>query len=137
MYISFNGTDYADKSIIQITDIGQTDPHAGIHCITDRKPCCRNSQFSAGEWLFPNGSNIPTQDSAAVYYRDRGDDGSVILNILSSDTALPLLTGLFCCVVPDATDTTQTVCADISKFLMSVLILNSLSFITHRANLLC
>ena len=100
----------------------------GIHCITDRKPCCKNSQFSAGEWLFPNGSNIPTQDSAAVFYRDRGDDGSVILSILSSDIdiALPLLTGLFCCVVPDATDTTQTVCADISKFLMSVLLLNSL-----------
>ena len=139
MYISFNGTDYADKSIIQITDIGQTDPYAGIHCITDRKPCCRNPQFSAGEWLFPNGSNIPTQDNAAVYYRDRGDDGSVILNILSSDTALSLLTGLFCCVVPDATDTTQTVCADISKFLLLLYSLPSTlaNFCTYRANLLC
>ena len=114
---------YADKSVIQITEIGATDPYSdtaqddGIQCITDRMPCCRNPQFSAGEWLFPNGSNIPTQEGAAVFYRDRGDDGSVSLNILSSDTALPLLTGLFCCVVPDATDTTQTVCADISKFL--------------------
>ena len=112
---------YADKSVIQITEIGATDPYSdtaqneSIQCITDRMPCCRNPQFSAGEWLFPNGSNIPTQQSAAVYYRDRGDDGSVSLNILSSDTALPLLTGLFCCVVPDATDTTQTICADISK----------------------
>jgi hypothetical protein len=116
VYISFNGAVYADKSVIQITDIGETDPYAAVHCITDRMPCCRNPQFSAGEWLFPNGSNIPTQESAAVFYRDRGDDGSVSLNILSSDTALPLLTGLFCCVVPDATDTTQTVCADISEF---------------------
>ena len=79
-------------------------------------PCCRNPQFSAGEWRFPNRSNIPTRENAAVFYRDREDDGSVSLNILSSENALPLLTGLFCCVVPDATDTIQTVCADISKF---------------------
>ena len=39
-----------------------------------------------------------------------------LINGFREDTALPLLTGLFCCVVPDATDTTQTVCADISKF---------------------
>ena len=125
MYISFNGTDYADKSIIQITDIGQSVPHAGLHCITDRMPCCRNPPFRTGQWLFPNGSNIPTQDNAAVFYRSRGDDGSVRLNILSSDTALPLLTGLFCCVVPDATDTTQTVCADISKILLLLYFLSS------------
>ena len=122
VYLSFNGTVYADKSVIQITDIGETDPNFGVQCITDRMPCCRNPQFSAGEWLFPNGSNIPTQESATVFYRDRGNDGSVILNIVSSDTALPLLTGLFCCVVPDATDTTQTVCTDISKFFFFLLI---------------
>ena len=72
---------------------------------------------SAGEWLFPNGSSVPTQESAAVFYRNRGDDGSVSLNVLSSDTVLPLLTGVFCCVVPDATNTVQTACVDISKFL--------------------
>ena len=80
-------------------------------------PCCRDPQFSAGEWRFPNGSNIPTRERAAVFYRDRGDDGSVSLNILSSENALPLLTGLFCCVVPDATDTTQCICADIRKLI--------------------
>ena len=121
VYISFNGTVHADKSDIQITDIGEAAPYAGIQCITDRMPCCGNPQFSAGEWRFPNGSNIPTRESAAVFYRDRGDDGTVSLNILSSNTALPLLTGLFCCVVPDATDTTQTVCADIGKFLIAVM----------------
>ena len=118
IYLSFNRTVYADKSVIQITEIGETDPYTaqggGVQCITDRKPCCRNS---AGEWLFPNGSSVPTQESAAVFYRNRGNDGSVSLNVLSSDTPLPLLTGLFCCMVPDATDTVQTACVDISKFL--------------------
>ena len=106
MYISFNGTVHADKSDIQITDIGEVAPYAGVQCITDRMHCCGDPQFSAGEWRFPNGSKIPTQETAAVFYRDRGDDGTVNLNILSSNTTLPLLTGLFCCVMPDATDTT-------------------------------
>ena len=120
VYLAFNGTVYADKNVVQITEIGETDPYTGqgggVLCITDRKPCCRDDQFSSGEWLFPNGSSIPMQETAAVYYRNRGDDGSVSLNILSSDTPLPLLIGLFCCVIPDATDAMRTACVDISKF---------------------
>ena len=121
IYLSFNRTVIANKSVIQITEIGGMDTYtaqeSGVQCITDRMPCCWKHQFRAGEWLFPNGSNVPAQGSATVFYRNRGDDGTVNLNLLNSDFPLPLLTGLFCCVMPDANDVIQTVCADISKLL--------------------
>ena len=59
VYLALNGTVYADKSVVQITEIGETDPYTGqgggVQCITDRKPCFRDDQFSSGEWLFPMG----------------------------------------------------------------------------------
>ena len=118
VYMSLNRTVYANSSIIQITNIGQTDPNTsqneGLQCITDRMPCCETEPNNSGEWYFPNGTTVPIQDRAASFYRNRGGDGTVNLNRAASDVILP--TGLFCCVIPDVTDTLQRVCATISKF---------------------
>ena len=107
---------YANNSIIQNTNIGETDPHSsqneGLQCITDRMPCC-DSQI--GKWYFPDGTTVPTQGNAVSFYRNERNDGAINLNrITSSGATSP--TGLFCCETPDATDTLQRVCATISKF---------------------
>ena len=110
---------YPNNSHILITEIGETDtsisppPNSnnGLQCITDRMPCCGTQPNRFGEWFFPNGSSVLTQVGSRTFYRNRGDDGTVNLNRLNSDVMMP--TGGFCCVVPDATSTEVTVCANI------------------------
>ena len=118
MYLSLNKVVYANNSIIQNTKIGETDPYTsqneGLQCITDKIPCCETEPNNSGEWYFPNGTTVLAQGSAISFYHNEGDDGTVTLNRINSDAISP--TGLFCCVIPDATDTLQRVCATISKF---------------------
>ena len=108
---------YVNNSIIPITEIGETTTtsNTGLQCITDRRPCCAAMETRAGVWYFPDGTTtVPNQNSATSFYRNRGDDGTVNLNRLSTGVMSPI--GLFCCVVPDTTETVQTVCADIGRY---------------------
>ena len=78
--------------------------------------CCRI--YLAGEWYFPNASRVLSLGSGHTVYRTRGyDDGSVNLN-RRNDSDLVSETGLFCCVVPDAKDNNQILCANIGKVLL-------------------
>ena len=103
---------YANNSLVTVTEIGEGDD--SMKCITDRKPCCGTQPFRVGEWYFPNGSRVPIPGDGTSFYRLRSDDGYVYLNHRNFDIARP--TGLFCCVVPDATDVSQTLCVNISTF---------------------
>ena len=109
---------YANNSVISITEIGETTTtsNTGLQCITDRMPCCRAPPNRAGDWYFPNGTMIvPSRDGGATtFYRNRGDDGTVNLNRINTNITSP--TGQFCCMVTDAIDLLQRVCANISKF---------------------
>ena len=52
--------------------------------------------------------------SGPTFYRNRGsDDGTVNLNRVNTNVMSP--TGLFCCVVSDATDVMQRVCASVCE----------------------
>ena len=114
VYLSLRGVIYANNSVIPITEIGETNStsNSGLQCITDRIPCCRTPP-RFGEWYFPNGTAIPLQSAATTFYRSRGDDGTVNLNRLSTSVMYPI--GMFCCEVPDATETTQRVCTNIGE----------------------
>ena len=114
-YLYFNGTVYANNSIILISKLVETGlevaHNQGLQCITDRKPCCRNN----GEWLFPNRTSVPIQDRARSFYKSSGNNGNVSLNLLRSNKLLPLLTGTFCCIVPDANNLMDALCIEISE----------------------
>ena len=87
-------------------------------------PCCRH-QYVAGEWFFPNGLMVKMMGSSFIRNRGRDggtSDGTVNLNRLG-DAMFP--TGLFCCVVPDATDITQTLCARIGECVDTFICLHS------------
>ena len=114
VYLSLKGVIYTNNSVISITEIEQTNTSAnnGLQCITDRKPCCQTPPNRFGEWFFPdNGGMVPISGGGTTFYRNRGDDGTVNLNRVNNDVMMP--TGRFCCVVPDATDATQTLCVNI------------------------
>ena len=86
-------------------------PHS-LLCITDKKDCCLHP-WRAGEWYFPNASRVPIIGFGNPYYRNRGYDGSVNLNRRNDSDLIE--TGLFCCMVPDAMENYQTLCANIGE----------------------
>ena len=73
-----------------------------------------------GQWYFPDGAQIPRESDATVFYRNRGDDGTVNLNRVNSNIMSP--TGQYCCQVPDANTVTQTLYAYIGKCISCLLI---------------
>ena len=113
VYLTLKGLVYANNSAIPITEIGETNTtsNTGLQCITDRMPCCL-TRGRAGEWYFPDGTQVPTLREGAMFYRNRRDDGTVSLNCIN-DVIMP--NGLFCCVVPNALNVMQTICANISE----------------------
>ena len=131
VYLSLRSTIYANNSIIYFTTIGESfdrniqqwiylSPPISLQCITDRMSCCANRYSRAGQWHFPNASYVPIFYYGYTFYRTRGDDGSVNLN-RRSDSHL-VETGSFCCVVPDAMENYQTVCANIGNFFLRVIL---------------
>ena len=116
VYLSLNGTNYTNNSVILITEIGQTNYYSmegnALQCITDRRPCCA-TPYGYGQWYFPNYVQVQSYWYATSFYRNRGDDGTVNLNRFNDSVMMP--TGRFCCVVPDATGVIQTLCANIGN----------------------
>ena len=122
MYLYLGDTVHANNSIIFATTIGRIyssseDSNNGpLQCVTDRTPCCGipNRQ---GEWFFPDGTQIWPPGfyflQVPLFYRYRGDNGTVYLNRADVNATFP--SGLFCCMVPDVTETSQILCANIGK----------------------
>ena len=141
MYLSLRGIIYANNSVLFFSRIGEaitaakyySTNHFGVdlyrfnqlssptslQCNTDKIPCCRDpvhgqgSRIYYGNWFFPNGSSVLRFDTNHTMYRTRWSDGTVSLN-RRNDTG-SYATGLFCCVVPDAADIEQTLCANVGK----------------------
>ena len=111
VYLALRGAFIANNSQVNIRNIGQSSdsPNGALQCITDRSPCCATPPNRRGEWYLPNGALVQGTTSTTAVYRNRGDNGEVSLN-RPSDVMSPI--GLFCCEVPDATDTNQTLCVN-------------------------
>ena len=114
VYLALRGVSYDNNSNINIRNINESsdNPNGALQCVTDKTPCCSQSP-GHGAWIFPNGTLVQESTSTMAFYRDRGDNGEVFLN-RPNDVMAP--TGLFCCRVPDATGTNQTLCVNIGKF---------------------
>ena len=102
----WQGVQYPNNSILNIEAIGE-DEHALV-CQTDRRYCCRFPYDRIGEWYYPNGSAVPIQNAGAPFYRNR-DEGIVRLN-QRNHSATSYSIGSFCCVLPDASDRSHTLC---------------------------
>ena len=134
VYFALRGVFIANNSQVNIRNIGQSSdsPNGALQCVTDRTPCCLSQNPRRGEWYLPNGALVQATTSTVTFYRNRGDNGEVSLNH-PSDIMSP--TGLFCCEVPDATDTNQTLCVNIGIFYISAdnrYLLSFLRWIIHH-----
>ena len=85
-------------------------------CITDLQECCASPGSRHGEWYFPNNMIVLTKRSKADFYRDRGD--SVVHLHRRNNAMMPV--GEYCCEVPDANYTDQTVCITVTVTLFEM-----------------
>ena len=99
------------------TDIGEND--AALLCTTDSDGCCNGTGIDgdsivgrAGEFYFPNGTQVPisNDDLNRTYYRNR-INGAIRLNRRHSGT----ITGRFHCEIPDVTGTKVNLFINIGK----------------------
>ena len=116
VYLALRGVFITNNSNINIRNIGQSSdsPNGALQCITDRMPCCSVAPNRFGEWYLPDGYLVQVFaiTLTSAFYRTRGDNGEVSLN-RPTDVMSPF--GQFCCEVPDAADTDQTLCVNIGE----------------------
>ena len=118
MYLYHRGRIYiSNSSYIDIDDIGEGD-EAALICITDLTQCCRVGidteslgDTVLGWWFYPNGTDVPVAGEGYDVYSSRGP--SIVHINRRNNIRSP--TGLYCCEVPDATNTVRRVCANIGK----------------------
>lgn len=99
-------------STLSIQHIGE-DAMALI-CKTTRSHCCYSKRI--GEWYYPNGSMVETSGKEGAFYRNRTNNGEVLLHQRYNN--LPASTGTYCCEVPDSEDNcgiNQTLCINLGK----------------------
>jgi hypothetical protein len=103
-------------SVISIGSIGEGEN--ALVCKTINQQCCRTGMKKRGEWYYPNLTKVLTMGKGQRFYRNRSDDGEVILNQRQNpeSTSSP---GLYCCVIPDSIDFCniyQRICVNLGKF---------------------
>ena len=104
--LSLNGICIANKSYVNIGDIGEDDK--ALLCHTDKSGCCRNDPNRLGEWHFPNGTLVDNKvTSGGEFYRNRGTQ--VVLLHHREGSFAGTSRGRFQCEIPDASDKVQTI----------------------------
>ncbi len=95
-----NGVLYPNNSIVNIEDIGVGT--SALHCITDRRECCRNADGGAsGEWYQPGQTN-PVVRGGLISMKDfsRSRNSSAVSLHRRNNATSPA--GLYRCEIPDA-----------------------------------
>ena len=93
------GTVYANGSMIQASEIGNSEEC--LRCITDKADCCRSNR--AGQYFYPDGSQIRIQGAGDPLYRGRGEQ-HICLHRRGTDS-IPF--GTYRCNIPDSNDEDQ------------------------------
>ena len=79
----------------------------GLLCVTDLTACCCSYQtisgVASGNWYFPNGTKVPSSGHQWDFHRTRGR------MVLLLHRRRGGVEGIHSCVVPDATNVTQTI----------------------------
>ena len=103
---SLNGATYQNNSLVTLEDIGEND--TALFWMTNFTACCRRpytgiSRSSIGNWLFPNGSRVPSQAQWWDFHRGRGQMVVQLYRTRGGED------GIYHCKIPDAMNVTQTI----------------------------
>ena len=108
LHFKLRGVIYPNNTAIMVDDIGQGDTD-GLLCVTGNTACCRST--GEGEFKFPNGSMVPTNNAGRDFFRNRGSQ-FIRLNRRNSATS-PL--GKYSCEIPNASGVLQSIFLDVGK----------------------
>ena len=100
VWFSLRGTTYQNNSIVILEDIGEDDD--ALLCITFQTACCRHP-YTAGNWVFPNETRVPSSDKQWDFHRDRGQMVVRLHRRRGGEE------GIYHCEIPDAMNVIQTI----------------------------
>ena len=97
------GTTYQNNSLVTLEEIGEWED--ALFCVTDQPACCRPPYYTGaiGNWLFPNGSGIPSSLGQWDFFRTRGQ---MIVNMHRRRGGV---NGIYSCLIPDARNVIPTI----------------------------
>ena len=85
-----------------LEDIGKHD--GALLCMTNLTTCCRNGSRSVlGQWFFPNGTRVSSEQPEWDFFRDRGQ------MIVFLHRRRGGVDGIYHCMIPDSMNVTQTI----------------------------
>lgn len=69
------GQEYGNNSVVNVHSIGEGTK--ALLCVTDKQDCCNASSSNRaetfGEFFFPNGTRVPTDEKRHGLYRHQGE----------------------------------------------------------------
>ena len=97
---------YQNNSLVFLEDISEGGN--ALVCITNFYNCCRPPYTSGmksalGNWFFPNETRVPSSGVQWDFHRTRGH---MVVHLQRRRGGAE---GIYCCVVPDAMNVTQTI----------------------------
>ena len=101
VWFSLRNKTFQNNSIVILDDIGESNENA-LLCRTNLTACCKLP--SIGNWFFPNGSRVPSDDSSnTAFYRTRGE---MVIRLKHRGGGEE---GIYSCEIPDSVNVTQTI----------------------------
>ena len=94
---ALKGTVYQNNSLVTLEDIGEAGD--ALLCKTIQTACCRSGSY-IGNWLFPNGTRVPTSWGI---YRTRGE---MVVHLHRRRGGVE---GIYCCEIPDSVNVIQSI----------------------------
>ena len=104
---SLRNTIYQNNSLVTLEDIGVEG--GALLCITDLTTCCRppytgTEGTALGNWFFPNGTRVPSQEYQWDFYGDRKWQMVVQMNRRRGG-----MEGVYRCEIPNSMNVTRTI----------------------------
>ena len=106
VWFSLNGTTYQNNSCVTLEDIGDGDN--GLLCVTKLTACCQppypgENGSTAGNWFFPNGTTVPSENRGWDFHRDRGQ------MVVRLNRQRGGVDGIYRCEIPDSMGDIQSI----------------------------
>ena len=88
---------------MNLEDIGTGDE--ALLCKTELTTCCKPShtETALGNWFYPNGTRLPSEQNKGDFYRDRGTMVVLMHRRGGGED------GIYCCEIPDSIGVLQTI----------------------------
>ena len=109
------GQPYTNNSVIELSEIFESNQTLSLICVTTRRSCCKSSVI--GEWYYPNMTKVPNIEAGNNFYVSREDDGTIRLHLRNVTSSLSN-TSQFCCKLPNINNLNQKLCVYLGKLVL-------------------